>query len=68
MAAADCHAGQSLVEYGQGSFKARAFSRETGPRDAAESILHAGLERPLHLATTLLSKQQVGCFVRRSGV
>lgn len=41
---------------------------EPGPRDAAESVLHAGLERPLHLATILLAKQQVICFVGRSRV
>ena len=44
----------------------RGWHIEPGSRDPAESVLHAGFERPLHLATTLLTKQQVVCFVGRS--
>ena len=43
----------------------RGWHIEPGSRDPAESVLHAGLERPLHLATTLLAKQEVVCFVGR---
>jgi hypothetical protein len=38
------------------------------PKEIEQIEIHAILERPLHLTTTLLAKQQVICFVRRSRV